>query len=805
MQAKPKRSAATLCARAAVGVVVALGVASSSAAQADRELLQATLLEALDRGAVPDALWGGLMLDPESQVRVQAVRVLASNPGPGEVLRLEMLAQDRDPRVREAVMLTAGRIGAAAAALVGTALRDPSPLVRRAAVWAGTEIGEPCADAVLARMAVERDPSVLEMGLANLWRLPAARWEGTLGGFADHPDPLLRRAAAYGLSRGRSELRLAPLRRLVLDREPVIRLTALRGLGGDPPDPSDLTRLTAALDDPDWRVRTAACMVLATTSAKLSDGAGGRLGELAADPRAQLAVSAVHALAASPARGGARVLEGLAREGEPWPAAEALVALARQGALSARSLIGEWIASPQAWRRRASVRAAVALADSKTIARGLEDPDPSVRLAVIDALPPGDSSADTVFADRLTRDPDPAVRASLVERLAGAGKLPTDRLLSLAASWQKDAAGDARAAALLAAWKDGDGSTRAKVLEASLADPDRTVTAQVMAAARAAGAAAELLPRPATHGPAWYRDLVGWSGRDHWLDMVTVRGTVRLRLESGIAPLSARALWDLAEKGFYNGLTFHRVVPNFVVQGGDPRGDGWGGPGFTLADEPSLEPFDSWRVGIATSGPNTGGCQLFATLTPADHLIGHYTNVAEVTAGREVLERIEVGDTILRVEANEGAEPPPPAPTLIGPLTWTDLAGIDGWEAERSSYVPDPKAVKRLSSAVGRYRVVVVLGSWCSDSRREVPRLEKIVETVGGGVFTIDLEGVDRTKRVLVTSPAAGLLTGRTADRVPTLVLLDADGQELGRVVETASEPLERLLTELIGSQEGWR
>ncbi len=797
----------TSCVRAVLGAALALTVASGAAAQEGRALLRATLLEALDRGAVPDALWGGLLLDPESQVRVLAVRVLASNPGHGTVLRLAMLAQDRDPRVREVVMLTAGRFGSPAVELAGAALHDPSPLVRRAAVWACTEIGEPCADAVLAHMAVERDSSVLEMGLANLWRLPSGRWEGTAGGFTGHRDPLLRRAAAYGLSRGRSELRLAPLRRLAADPEPVIRLTALRGLGGDPPDPSDLKRLVAALDDPDWRVRAAACLVLAATPAEVPEGADVRLSELAADARAQLAVPAARALGASPARGGGKVLTLLAREGDPWPAAEALIALARQGGEAAGAVAAEWITSPEAWRRRAAVRASVASGgvETKVVVRALEDPDPSVRLAFLDALPPGASGIDRTLADRLARDQDPAVRASLIDRLAGDGALPAERLLGLAASWHEDGAGDARAAALLAAWKDGDATVRAKVLKAALDDPDRAVSAQVVAAARAAGAAVELPPRAAPHDLSWYRGLVTWSEREHWLDLVTVRGTVRLRLESARAPLTARAIWDLAEKGFYNGLTFHRVVPNFVVQGGDPRGDGWGGPGFTLVDEPSLEPFDSWRVGVATSGPNTGGCQLFATLTPADHLTGHYTNVAEVTHGRDVLERIEVGDAIVRVETVEGAEPPPPAPTLLGALAWSDLAGIDGWETERTNYVPDPEVVDRLRTAIGRYRIVVVLGSWCEDSKREVPRLEKVVDSVGGGVFTVELEGVDRSKRVSPTNPVAGLLPGRTADRVPTLVVLDANGQELGRVVETAPEPLEHLLVELIGPAEGWR
>ena len=108
-------------------------------------------------------------------------------------------------------------------------------------------------------------------------------------------------------------------------------------------------------------------------------------------------------------------------------------------------------------------------------------------------------------------------------------------------------------------------------------------------------------------GRLFFAEVVGVADRQvdepRWLDVVTDRGTFRISLDLGTAPITAREIWDLAEEGFYDDLSFHRVVPNFVIQGGDPRGDGWGGPGFVIPDEPSLVPFDSWRVGIATSGP----------------------------------------------------------------------------------------------------------------------------------------------------------------------------------------------------------
>jgi cyclophilin family peptidyl-prolyl cis-trans isomerase len=204
-----------------------------------------------------------------------------------------------------------------------------------------------------------------------------------------------------------------------------------------------------------------------------------------------------------------------------------------------------------------------------------------------------------------------------------------------------------------------DGEERRQLLAVGLADVDSTAVAMAVNAARGLGVEVDLAAREPRHGGKWYEELVEWIATPRWLDVVTNRGAFRIRLDLASAPLTAREISDLAADGFYDGLSWHRVVPNFVVQGGDPRGDGWGGPGFSLPDEPSMRPFDSWRVGIATSGPQTGGCQLFVTLLPADHLTGHYTNFGEVVEGRDVLTTLEVGDTILTIRPVSGGDPAP--------------------------------------------------------------------------------------------------------------------------------------------------
>ncbi|MBI3293646.1 MAG: peptidylprolyl isomerase [Deltaproteobacteria bacterium] len=126
----------------------------------------------------------------------------------------------------------------------------------------------------------------------------------------------------------------------------------------------------------------------------------------------------------------------------------------------------------------------------------------------------------------------------------------------------------------------------------------------------------------------------------------TSRGDFTIRFNED-TPVTA--YYFLKEAPNQKGRTFHRVVPNFVAQGGDPRGDGFGGPGYSVRDEISLRPHERGSVGIATAGKDTGGCQFFVDTAPNPHLLGRYTNFARVTSGIEVLDRMEPNDTILKI------------------------------------------------------------------------------------------------------------------------------------------------------------
>jgi cyclophilin family peptidyl-prolyl cis-trans isomerase len=129
----------------------------------------------------------------------------------------------------------------------------------------------------------------------------------------------------------------------------------------------------------------------------------------------------------------------------------------------------------------------------------------------------------------------------------------------------------------------------------------------------------------------------------------TDRGVLRVSLFAAAAPLTVNAYLALAERGYFDGSFWHRVVPGFVAQDGDPRGDGFGGPGFALRDEVSRHRYEPGTLGLALDGPDTGGSQFFLTLTAQPHLDGTYPVFGRLREGADVLSSLVQGDRIRRV------------------------------------------------------------------------------------------------------------------------------------------------------------
>src|SRR2546426_470995 len=126
----------------------------------------------------------------------------------------------------------------------------------------------------------------------------------------------------------------------------------------------------------------------------------------------------------------------------------------------------------------------------------------------------------------------------------------------------------------------------------------------------------------------------------------TDRGTMVVQLFPAEAPLTVAAFLSLVDRRYFDGSRWHRVVPNFVAQDGDPRGDGWGGPGFVLRDEVNPTRYGTGTMGMALSGPDTGGSQFFITYSVQPHLDGTYTVFGRVVAGLAVLAGVAQGDRI---------------------------------------------------------------------------------------------------------------------------------------------------------------
>jgi cyclophilin family peptidyl-prolyl cis-trans isomerase/HEAT repeat protein len=270
-------------------------------------------------------------------------------------------------------------------------------------------------------------------------------------------------------------------------------------------------------------------------------------------------------------------------------------------------------------------------------------------------------SAGAALIDRLKAD-DPVVRAAAA---AGIGELkPANGAAALADAYrfgQRDSTYAARAAALAAIARYGD-APATPVLRSAFADKDWAVRVRAalllkqVNAAAAADADAEIRPAPTTVAPDVYtaaRLVNPPVSTQVFLD--TDRGTIQIELAVLDAPLTVENFITLARRGYFNGLSVHRVVPDFVIQDGDPRGDGEGGPGYSIRDELNERPYLRGTIGMALDPwPDTGGSQYFIAHSPQPHLDAKYTVFGRVIAGMDVVDQIQQWDVIRQVRVWDG-------------------------------------------------------------------------------------------------------------------------------------------------------
>jgi cyclophilin family peptidyl-prolyl cis-trans isomerase len=331
-----------------------------------------------------------------------------------------------------------------------------------------------------------------------------------------------------------------------------------------------------------------------------------------------------------------------------WQAISAVAqGLGEVGALSSEHA-GNSIVTVQA---DAQIALRAILADRATPALALPDV-----LRAVAAFKPLD--LDALMREQLARSEDVIVRATAAELLGNESpSVETTRALVAALPRaMRDEMNDAALALLeaLAKQKDEDA---AAAIRSALESPDyllRVRAATLLHSLNPTEGADERIQTAATrYHVADYRRAIARRNSRVQAVVSTDKGAFTIELLPEDAPLNVDNFVELARRGFFNGIAFHRVVPNFVVQGGDPRGDGNGGPGYQIRCEINEVPYDRGAVGMALSGKDTGGSQWFVTHSPQPHLDGGYTVFGRVTQGMEVVDAIARGDRIRTVTVTE--------------------------------------------------------------------------------------------------------------------------------------------------------
>ena len=571
-----------------------------------------------------------------------------------------------------------------------------APEVAREAAWALGEIGAPARPAIVRALKSPPADDALAVQLllaaAKMRPLPVAELRPYLA-MTDRPS--VQWAAAYAIARTRVPAGARDM--ITLANSPAFAAAA------SPPPRESATIPTAdayvvpAVGKQRTKAEIARALTIQAAGDSLADPSIFVLNRLAADAHPHVRINAIRSLATYGVKGRDRVIAATSdadanvritaaqslgtvldsavaawtplwqRDTSLMYRSSLLASAARAGAQL--SFMNEWSAHKD-WHYRAAMLNAVGASIDSTLARSVapamvRDPDGRVRAAAYGLLGGNDSTPlpPTVHAMLLggLRDADFYARATVLNILSShpdARDVPA--VLASYTTSLADPGNDARIAAigyLAAAWKK-DSARFSPDLKRQLVQLPPSNDPLVRAQAESVSVFASW---PSTSGSArplsWYENIVrtyvvpAVQGNTQRATLRTRRGEIVLELFGADAPITVWNFMNLARTGYYRGTGFHRVVPNFVAQDGDPRDDGNGGPGYAIRDEMNRRRYERGALGMALSGPDTGGSQYFITHSPQPHLDGHYTVFGRVLSGYQALDGIVQGDRILSIVA----------------------------------------------------------------------------------------------------------------------------------------------------------
>ncbi len=599
-----------------------------------------------------------IIADPDPEIRAAAAMAIARIGHP--YYRPALLANLYDTIYEPAAAkyFAAGQVGDSSFVDTLFALAENHPLARDLAIEALGRLADSSRASEFVIFLEDSDSLTVYQTLLALAR--SGGWSqaermAQLGLATENKK--VKYGALYALSRG-GRLEGRPLfKNILADPDPEFRMLAYSGLGRAY-DTSSIELIATGLNDADPRVVSSAINALGRFEHAGSRFIARKLPELEDE---KLLVLALEFAGSSNFPGISETLTRIftSDERENIRAAAAKSLLQANG-VKALMTIDEILPEPTAWQKIKIAESLTEIDRGAALARlgqYFNDRWPSVRASALEALCQVDSASAETYIGKALKDKDFVVAVTAVDLAAKYNlKHLIPQIADMYLERRELIEGDLKLA-IIEAWPRFQTDPELDSLILVVLNEginDETYTIRKRTAAVFEGMYG--IDRETDVGIARskiekhnYRDLFQKYDINPRAKIETERGEIVIELLYDHAPLTVNNFISLAESGFYDSLVFHRVVPNFVIQDGCPRGDGWGGPGYMIRCEYNRLTYETGMVGMALSGKDTGGSQYFITLSPQPHLDGRYTIFGRVISGLEVAQQIVRGDRIHRV------------------------------------------------------------------------------------------------------------------------------------------------------------